>query len=44
MWLQPCDVLVVQEFSIVFYLCLAAVFWISLAIAFKLIRRHDGED
>jgi hypothetical protein len=43
MWLQGSDVLVVQEFSLVFYLCALAVMVICFAIAIKLIGKYDGD-
>jgi len=43
MWLCSNDVLVAQEFNLVFYLCLAAVGVICFAIAIKLIGNYKGD-
>ena len=43
MFLQPYDVLTVQEFGPVFYLCLVAVFVISFVIAFEVMGKIDSD-
>lgn len=43
MFLNSNDVLVVQEFSLTFYVCACVVMVICFAIAIKLMGDYDGD-